>query len=138
MKPLKKSSTVLNCWVFQQSHNKAKVKIQIEGKFFMNIKEKIEKRKAVVGIIGLGYVGLPLAIEFAKGGFRTIGLDIDERKISSLKNKRSYIKHVKVLVQSFKSITHILVNGFSLWSTFQDMVWLIVIVMMNLIQWIIN
>ena len=60
----------------------------------MNIKEKIEKRKAVVGIIGLGYVGLPLAIEFAKGGFRTIGLDIDERKISSLKNKRSYIKHI--------------------------------------------
>ncbi|MFH1540661.1 MAG: nucleotide sugar dehydrogenase [Elusimicrobiota bacterium] len=58
------------------------------------LKEKIEKKQAVISIIGLGYVGLPLAIEFAKSGFKTIGLDIDERKISSLKNKTSYIKHI--------------------------------------------
>ena len=58
------------------------------------LKQKIEKKKAVVSIIGLGYVGLPLAIEFAKGGFRTIGLDIDEKKISSLKNKKSYKENI--------------------------------------------
>jgi len=58
------------------------------------LREKIEKRKAVVGIIGLGYVGLPLAMEFAKGGFKTMGLDIDEKKVSSLNNNKSYIKHI--------------------------------------------
>ncbi|MFH0948425.1 MAG: nucleotide sugar dehydrogenase [Elusimicrobiota bacterium] len=60
----------------------------------MDLKEKIEKKKAVVSVVGLGYVGLPLAMEFASGGFRTIGLDVDEKKISSLKNGKSYIKHI--------------------------------------------
>ncbi|MDD5687461.1 MAG: nucleotide sugar dehydrogenase [Elusimicrobia bacterium] len=60
----------------------------------MDIKEKIKKRKAIVSVIGLGYVGLPLAIEFAKEGFRTIGLDVDKRKVALLKNKKSYIKHI--------------------------------------------
>src|SRR3989339_954902 len=60
----------------------------------MNLKEKIGSGKAVVAIIGLGYVGLPLAIEFAKKGFKTFGLDIDNRKVSLLKEKKSYIKHI--------------------------------------------
>ena len=42
--------------------------------------QKIEKREAVIGIIGLGYVGLPLLLTFSKNGFRTIGFDIDEKK----------------------------------------------------------
>ena len=46
--------------------------------------QKIKEKKARIGIIGLGYVGLPLAIEFCKVGFRVIGLDIDNEKIDLL------------------------------------------------------
>ena len=59
-----------------------------------NFIAKIEKRKAVVGVVGLGYVGLPLAIEFVKAGFPVIGLDIDAEKIRSLKERKSYIRHI--------------------------------------------
>jgi UDP-N-acetyl-D-glucosamine dehydrogenase len=60
----------------------------------MELKEKIANREAVVSVIGLGYVGLPLAMEFAAGGFKVVGLDVDPRKISSLKAGKSYIKHI--------------------------------------------
>jgi len=43
--------------------------------------QKIKEKKAHIGIIGLGYVGLPLAIEFCKTGFQVTGLDIDQEKI---------------------------------------------------------
>ena len=56
--------------------------------------KKIDSKKAIVGIIGLGYVGLPLALEFAKKGFQTIGFDIDEKKIPILMKGKSYIKHI--------------------------------------------
>ncbi|GAB4489884.1 MAG: UDP-N-acetyl-D-glucosamine 6-dehydrogenase [Thermodesulfovibrionales bacterium] len=55
---------------------------------------KIEKKEAVVGIIGLGYVGLPLAVEFARAGFRVLGFDLDPRKVRMLGSGRSYIKHI--------------------------------------------
>jgi len=57
--------------------------------------KKIENKTAVIGIIGLGYVGLPLALEYATKGFKTIGFDIDERKIPILNSGKSYIKHIK-------------------------------------------
>ncbi len=57
--------------------------------------KKIENKTAVIGIIGLGYVGLPLALEYATRGFKTIGFDIDERKIPILNSGKSYIKHIK-------------------------------------------
>jgi UDP-N-acetyl-D-glucosamine dehydrogenase len=60
----------------------------------MELKEKIESKQAVVGIIGLGYVGLPLLIEFVQSGFSCIGFDIDDKKVSLLKKKKSYIKHI--------------------------------------------
>ena len=41
---------------------------------------KIDKREIVVGVVGLGYVGLPLAVEKAKAGFKTIGFDVQEEK----------------------------------------------------------
>ena len=44
---------------------------------------KIHDRTAVVGVIGLGYVGLPLAMEFARAGFRVIGYDVSERVVST-------------------------------------------------------
>src|SRR5215213_4565624 len=56
--------------------------------------ERIESRKAVVGVIGLGYVGLPLAIEFAKAGFRVIGYDVSERVTSLLMSGDSHIQDV--------------------------------------------
>src|SRR5579864_3298917 len=46
--------------------------------------QRIEQRGAVVGIIGLGYVGLPLAVELARAGFRVIGFDIDETRLAAL------------------------------------------------------
>jgi len=48
----------------------------------------------VVGVIGLGYVGLPLVIEFGRAGFRVTGFDTDERKVQALNAGRSYIKHI--------------------------------------------
>jgi UDP-N-acetyl-D-glucosamine dehydrogenase len=56
--------------------------------------EKIENKSAIVGIIGLGYVGLPLAIHFCKAGFNVIGFDLDAEKIDKLKAGESYIRHV--------------------------------------------
>jgi len=56
--------------------------------------QKIKEKKAHIGIIGLGYVGLPLAIEFCKNGFQVTGLDIDQEKIDLLSQGESYIKHI--------------------------------------------
>ena len=56
--------------------------------------QKIKEKKAHIGIIGLGYVGLPLAIEFCKTGFQVTGLDIDQEKIDLLSQGKSYINHI--------------------------------------------
>jgi len=55
---------------------------------------KINLKKAKIGIIGLGYVGLPLVIAFSKAGFHVTGFDVDNRKVELLKQGRSYIKHI--------------------------------------------
>ncbi len=62
----------------------------------VSLLNKIKNREAVVGIIGLGYVGLPLAIHFGLQGFKVIGFDVDERKIDMLYQGQSYIKHIKM------------------------------------------
>jgi len=54
----------------------------------------ILKKEAQVGVIGVGYVGLPLGLLFAQGGFRTTGFDLDARKVESLERGESYIKHI--------------------------------------------
>lgn len=59
-----------------------------------SLEQKIADRSAVVGIIGLGYVGLPLMTAFVRAGFRTMGFDVDEKKVDLLKAGRSYIKHI--------------------------------------------
>lgn len=56
--------------------------------------QKIEDKSATIGVIGLGYVGLPLALEFANKKFNTIGFDIDEKKVPILMKGESYIKHI--------------------------------------------
>lgn len=60
----------------------------------MDLPNKIKNRTANVGIIGLGYVGLPLVIEFVKAGFNVIGFDTDEKKTENLNAGKSYIKHI--------------------------------------------
>src|SRR5581483_2072424 len=58
------------------------------------LNHRIARRTAKVGIIGLGYVGLPLACLFAEKGFPVTGFDVDPKKIDSLNAGKSYIKHI--------------------------------------------
>ena len=60
----------------------------------MSLKEKLEKRQARIGVIGLGYVGLPLAVEFARAGFDVTGFDVDAAKVAEINAGRSYILDV--------------------------------------------
>jgi UDP-N-acetyl-D-glucosamine dehydrogenase len=60
----------------------------------MELLKKIEDKSAVIGIIGLGYVGLPLGLEFASKGFKVLGFDLDEAKVNNLNKGSSYIKHI--------------------------------------------
>jgi len=59
------------------------------------MKKNEEKREKVLGVIGLGYVGLPLAMEFVRAGYTTIGFDIDVRKIDKLSRGEIYLKHIR-------------------------------------------
>jgi UDP-N-acetyl-D-glucosamine dehydrogenase len=61
----------------------------------VTLKEKIDRRQAKIGVIGLGYVGLPLAVEFAKAGFDVTGFDVDASKVAAINAGRSYILDVK-------------------------------------------
>jgi UDP-N-acetyl-D-glucosamine dehydrogenase len=56
--------------------------------------DRIREREAIVGIIGQGYVGLPLALTFTESGFRVIGFDLDQAKVKGLNNGESHIRHV--------------------------------------------
>ena len=80
----------------------------------MNIRN-IKNKETVIGVIGLGYVGLPLSIRFVQENFKTIGFDIDEEKVNTLNDGKSYIKHIKENnVQSIKS------RGFKATSDFKE------------------
>ena len=61
---------------------------------FEKLKEKIERRKAVVGVIGLGYVGLPLAVEYGNQGFKVLGFDISKKKVDLINSGRSDIDDI--------------------------------------------
>src|SRR5687767_11148570 len=54
----------------------------------------IEAKEARIGVIGLGYVGLPLALAFTDRGFRVLGFDVDQRKVEQLNRGASYIPHM--------------------------------------------
>jgi UDP-N-acetyl-D-glucosamine dehydrogenase len=56
--------------------------------------EKIRSKKAEIGVIGLGYVGLPLVIEFCRAGFGVTGFDVDGKKVEALRRGESYIRHI--------------------------------------------
>ena len=73
--------------------------------------ERIRERRARVGVVGLGYVGLPLAVEFAKSGLTCTGIDLDVRKISAISRGASYIPDVE------SADVHALVTGGKLSAT---------------------
>ena len=58
--------------------------------------ERIKEKHVRVGVVGLGYVGLPLVIAFVKAGFAVTGFDVDEMKVASLQKGESYIKHIDI------------------------------------------
>ncbi len=55
----------------------------------------VQQRECTIGVIGLGYVGLPLIDAFTNAGFRCLGFDVDSRKVESLRQGKSYIKHIE-------------------------------------------
>ena len=62
--------------------------------YFNELKERLDNKKATIGIVGLGYVGLPLLIRYADVGYKVIGIDIDANKVTSITNRKSYIEHI--------------------------------------------
>ncbi|KJV28876.1 hypothetical protein VI06_11360, partial [Aquitalea magnusonii] len=68
---------------------------------------RIADKSAVIGIVGLGYVGLPLMLRFAEVGYKVLGFDIDQSKVDALMAGKSYIEHI-----SADSIATALERGF--------------------------
>lgn len=56
--------------------------------------KKLNEKTAIIGVVGLGYVGLPLMLRYAEVGYKVIGFDIDESKVDTLRKGRSYIEHI--------------------------------------------
>lgn len=59
-----------------------------------NLMEKIQNKTAVLGVVGLGYVGLPLAVEKAKSGYQVIGFDVQDKKVEMVNQGHNYIGDV--------------------------------------------
>lgn len=62
----------------------------------MNLLTKIDSKSAQIGVLGLGYVGLPLVIEFCRASFKVCGFDLDETKVNLLNAGKSYIRHINL------------------------------------------
>ncbi|MHB8170312.1 MAG: nucleotide sugar dehydrogenase [Thermincolia bacterium] len=71
------------------------------------LKKRLTAKDAIIGVIGLGYVGLPLAVEMAEAGFQVYGLDINEKKVNNLKKGDSYIIDVES-----QRVTDVVTKGF--------------------------
>ncbi|MBA4741024.1 MAG: nucleotide sugar dehydrogenase, partial [Burkholderiales bacterium] len=56
--------------------------------------DEIRQKRSVIGIFGLGYVGLPLILSYCRAGYQVVGFDVDVKKVRSLKDGKSYIKHI--------------------------------------------
>lgn len=59
-----------------------------------NVLERYKSKQAVIGIVGLGYVGLPLMLRYIAVGYRVLGIDIDSKKVEALNSGKSYIEHI--------------------------------------------
>ena len=60
----------------------------------IKLKNKIKAKKARIAVIGLGYVGLPLALAFAEKGFKVLGIDTDKNRVERIQSLKSYITDV--------------------------------------------
>src|SRR5713226_6568344 len=69
--------------------------VQLMNGALSEFRSKLETKSVQVGVVGLGYVGLPLGLLFARKGFRTTGFDIDPRKVEMLRRGESYIRHLE-------------------------------------------
>jgi len=67
----------------------------MEGRGAEDLIERLRARQATVAVIGIGYVGLPLACEFARAGFTVHGIDVDASRVSALKQGRSHVRDVR-------------------------------------------
>src|SRR5690625_3902858 len=81
----------------------------VDNIFAEKLLDKLNNKTAKVGVIGLGYVGLPLAVEKAKAGYDVVGLDIQQKRVDQVNNGENYIGDVvddelKVLVKEKKLI----------------------------------
>ena len=61
---------------------------------FSELEKKIRSHEGRVGVVGLGYVGLPLVVEFAQAGFNVTGIDIDARKVDQVNQGKSYVQDI--------------------------------------------
>ncbi len=66
----------------------------MKGKMVGHFIKKIQKKKALVGVIGMGYVGLPLVLRFCEVGYKVLGFDVDSKKVAMLRKGRSYLKSI--------------------------------------------
>ena len=73
---------------------------------YRQLKDKIVKKKANIAVVGLGYVGLPIALEFAKAGFKVFGIENDNNRLNKLKKAESYITDL-----SHSSLKHVIGRG---------------------------
>jgi len=72
-----------------------RVSVQQQSSARNQLRERITAKKAKVGVLGLGYVGLPLAVEFSRAGFDVVGIDVQQSKVDQFNRGESYIKDVK-------------------------------------------
>jgi len=72
------------------------------AKLTQDLLKRIQERQALVGVMGLGYVGLPLVREFCAAGFRVLGFDIDAKKVAALESGKTYIRHLPA--EQFKKL----------------------------------
>jgi UDP-N-acetyl-D-glucosamine dehydrogenase len=75
--------------------------------------DKLNNKTAIIGIIGLGYVGLPLALRYSDVGYRVFGIDIDQSKIDNISRGESYIEHIPS-----NAIAYAIKNGFHVTTEF--------------------
>ena len=90
----------------------------------MNLSGKFSDRSAQIGVLGLGYVGLPLAMQFCRKGFRVTGFEVD-RGEDVVREKRSYgVSATQRLKKSLRSYFGVfLMKSLTTWSTFLRVTW---------------
>ena len=87
-----------------------------KNKYFVNLSNSIETKNLKVGVIGLGYVGLPLALSFCRKGIEVIGFEINKSIVNLIRNGKSHIKHINSLdIEKYNNSKKLVVNN-----TFED------------------